>query len=254
MEGAKGSSSSSSSPPSSSSSSSTARWNPTKEQIAVLEGLYKQGIRTPNADQIQQITGKLREYGNIEGKNVFYWFQNHKARQRQKQKQESFAYFSRLLHHASPPPVLSPVAAVRPHNPFSPPPPTCTNVPCSPYYVQVPQVGGAVGFYHPQYPSMFQRMSFIQTDASTAVDARNAAAARRHEYHSVTDAAMGSERDGSIGHETLQLFPLHPTGILEEKSVAAETSERLEDDGEDVGGGESQALLNFFGGRNKQCW
>ncbi|BAS75151.1 Os01g0840300, partial [Oryza sativa Japonica Group] len=62
-----------------------ARWTPTKEQIAVLEGLYRQGLRTPTAEQIQQITARLREHGHIEGKNVFYWFQNHKARQRQKQ-------------------------------------------------------------------------------------------------------------------------------------------------------------------------
>lgn len=28
----------------------------------------------------------LRQYGKIEGKNVFYWFQNHKARERQKKR------------------------------------------------------------------------------------------------------------------------------------------------------------------------
>jgi Homeodomain len=28
----------------------------------------------------------LRQYGKIEGKNVFYWFQNHKARDRQKKR------------------------------------------------------------------------------------------------------------------------------------------------------------------------
>lgn len=60
------------------------RWNPTKEQISMLENLYRQGVRTPTADQIQEITTRLRTYGHIEGKNVFYWFQNHKARDRQK--------------------------------------------------------------------------------------------------------------------------------------------------------------------------
>ncbi|RRT55689.1 hypothetical protein B296_00045238 [Ensete ventricosum] len=120
MEGGKGSSSSS--------TPSSSRWNPTKEQISVLEGLYKQGIRTPSADQIQHITGKLREYGNIEGKNVFYWFQNHKARQRQKQKQESFAYLSRLLQRG-PPPILPPTA------PSLPPLPTCTDGTCMPIHL-----------------------------------------------------------------------------------------------------------------------
>ncbi|CAF1770274.1 hypothetical protein YC2023_118783 [Brassica napus] len=45
---------------------SSPRWNPTKEQITLLENLYKQGIRTPSADQIQQITGRLRAHGHIE--------------------------------------------------------------------------------------------------------------------------------------------------------------------------------------------
>lgn len=82
------------------------RWNPTKEQIDLLESIYRQGIRTPSAEQIQQITLRLRAFGHIEGKNVFYWFQNHKARQRQKQKQDKFAYFNRLLHRTNvfPPP------------------------------------------------------------------------------------------------------------------------------------------------------
>lgn len=48
--------------------------------------LYRGGMRTPNAQQIEQITEQLSKYGKIEGKNVFYWFQNHKARERQKQK------------------------------------------------------------------------------------------------------------------------------------------------------------------------
>ncbi|KAK4744810.1 hypothetical protein SAY87_011122 [Trapa incisa] len=65
------------------------RWNPTQEQIGILETLYRDGIRTPNEQQIEQITAQLRNYGKIEGKNVFYWFQNHKARERQKQKRNS---------------------------------------------------------------------------------------------------------------------------------------------------------------------
>lgn len=80
----------------------SSRWNPTKEQISMLESLYRQGIRTPSAEQIQQITSRLRVYGHIEGKNVFYWFQNHKARQRQKQKQESMDYINRYFHTTPP--------------------------------------------------------------------------------------------------------------------------------------------------------
>ncbi|GAB2286064.1 hypothetical protein Dimus_020488 [Dionaea muscipula] len=62
----------------------TTRWCPTPEQLMILEEMYRGGVRTPNATQIQQITAHLSLYGKIEGKNVFYWFQNHKARDRQK--------------------------------------------------------------------------------------------------------------------------------------------------------------------------
>ncbi|XP_010502129.1 PREDICTED: WUSCHEL-related homeobox 6-like [Camelina sativa] len=64
----------------------TSRWNPTPEQITTLEEVYRSGTRTPTTEQIQKIASKLRKYGRIEGKNVFYWFQNHKARERQKRR------------------------------------------------------------------------------------------------------------------------------------------------------------------------
>jgi Homeodomain len=64
--------------------SHSTRWSPTPEQLMLLEEMYKNGVKTPNATQIQQITAQLSRYGRIQGKNVFYWFQNHKARERQK--------------------------------------------------------------------------------------------------------------------------------------------------------------------------
>jgi transposase len=59
---------------------------------------------------IEQITSRLKAYGHIEGKNVFYWFQNHKARQRQKQKQESMAYINNYLHKVHQPVFAPPCA------------------------------------------------------------------------------------------------------------------------------------------------
>ncbi|MED6111069.1 hypothetical protein PIB30_049081 [Stylosanthes scabra] len=53
-------------------------------QLQLLEELFGKGIKNPSALQIQHITSQLRRYGKIEGKNVFYWFQNHKARERKK--------------------------------------------------------------------------------------------------------------------------------------------------------------------------
>lgn len=60
------------------------RWSPTPEQLMVLQELYRRGLRNPNAFQVRTITSHLSLYGKIETKNVFYWFQNHKARDRQR--------------------------------------------------------------------------------------------------------------------------------------------------------------------------
>ncbi|XP_042509494.1 WUSCHEL-related homeobox 4-like [Macadamia integrifolia] len=79
------------------------RWNPTQEQIGILEMLYRGGMRTPNAQQIEQITAQLGKFGKIEGKNVFYWFQNHKARERQRQKRNSLS----STHSPRTPPVTT---------------------------------------------------------------------------------------------------------------------------------------------------
>ncbi|VFQ99092.1 unnamed protein product [Cuscuta campestris] len=84
------------------------RWNPTEEQIGVLEMMYRGGMRAPNARQIEHITAQLEKYGRIEGKNVFYWFQNHKARERQRHKRNAAACssaspssFNHHHHHRS---------------------------------------------------------------------------------------------------------------------------------------------------------
>ncbi|KAJ0260115.1 WUSCHEL-related homeobox 3 [Hirschfeldia incana] len=75
------------------------RWCPTPEQLMILEEMYRSGIRTPNSVQIQQITAHLAFYGRIEGKNVFYWFQNHKARDRQKLRKKLAKQLHQQQHH-----------------------------------------------------------------------------------------------------------------------------------------------------------
>ncbi|PIM99022.1 hypothetical protein CDL12_17144 [Handroanthus impetiginosus] len=169
------------------------RWNPTKEQISMLESLYRQGLRTPSAEQIQQITNRLREYGHIEGKNVFYWFQNHKARQRQKQKQEmNLAYFNRLMHSTS--------AFPPPHQ----------NVICSPCCITPPR-NDPLGliYQQQQYPKVplpsmgaFKRTKLIQE--STITDTRYNKSMHDDQY----------SRRKNPHQETLDLFPIHPTGLL----------------------------------------
>ncbi|XP_076900215.1 uncharacterized protein LOC143554318 [Bidens hawaiensis] len=76
------------------------RWCPTPEQVMLLEGMYRGGLKTPTATQIQQITSRLSIYGKIQGKNVFYWFQNHKARDRQKLRKKLMALYQQ--HHLYP--------------------------------------------------------------------------------------------------------------------------------------------------------
>ncbi|KAE8678918.1 WUSCHEL-related homeobox 5 [Hibiscus syriacus] len=197
------------------------RWNPTKEQISMLETLYKQGIRTPSAEQIEHITARLKGYGIIEGKNVFYWFQNHKARQRQKQKQENLAYINRYLHRTQP---------------VYPPPPPCPNV-CGPYFV--PQGDHHLGFY-PQCPKVlvpggsmkrrgrpaggkmvkpifygghaYDHMVHHDYNATIIRDTENSGGA-------LSKGGGCSNEDGTNHHETLPLFPLHPTGVCEGNST-----------------------------------
>ncbi|XP_022998665.1 WUSCHEL-related homeobox 2-like [Cucurbita maxima] len=159
----------------------SSRWNPTKEQISILENLYEQGVRTPSAEQIQQITNRLKSYGHIEGKNVFYWFQNHKARQRQKQKQDhtaTLAYFNHFL----------PLPPFAPHFP-SP------NVVCSPYYVHQNNVG--------VYPHQ-------QSNSTT----RRSNSERRSCTNNPGFGYQSCQTDNPAT-QTLPLFPTHPTGDLQ---------------------------------------
>lgn len=60
------------------------RWYPTPEQLTILRTMYRGGVRSLSGSQIQQMAAYLSLYGRIEAKNVFYWFQNRKARDRQK--------------------------------------------------------------------------------------------------------------------------------------------------------------------------
>ncbi|KAF6163581.1 hypothetical protein GIB67_022146 [Kingdonia uniflora] len=220
------------------------RWTPTKEQITMLEGLYKQGIRTPSADQIQHITSKLKVYGHIEGKNVFYWFQNHKARQRQKQKQEesmvsSFTTngFNQFLHHKSTTTTTTLCG-------FSLlPPPSYNNVVYSPFYI-APQRN--IGCYPPQYPNVALPIG---------VRKRTNKLEKTKESDFITPMQISDDsKVDSMNTETLALFPLHPTGILEEKSgicvaassSSAENSCEIGINEELCNNGGNKPLFNFF--------
>eukprot|EP01018_Ginkgo_biloba_P018550 Gb_27283 [translate_table: standard] len=69
---------------SSSQPATSIRWSATPEQLTILDDMYRGGIHNPNAQQVMEITAQLSLYGKTQPKNVFYWFQNHKAREKQK--------------------------------------------------------------------------------------------------------------------------------------------------------------------------
>uniref|UniRef100_UPI001CB9886E protein WUSCHEL-like n=1 Tax=Erigeron canadensis TaxID=72917 RepID=UPI001CB9886E len=113
--------------------SSSTRWTPTSDQIRILkEYYYNNGIRSPSADQIQRIAAQLRQYGKIEGKNVFYWFQNHKARERQKKRfipvaappPPSHHFSDHISHHHLPTATAMPIHYHQYYHHQEPPPPS----------------------------------------------------------------------------------------------------------------------------------
>ncbi|CAK7331582.1 unnamed protein product [Dovyalis caffra] len=180
------------------------RWNPTKEQISMLESYYSQGIRTPSTEMIEQITSRLKAYGHIEGKNVFYWFQNHKARQRQKQKQESMAYINNYLHKV--------------HQPVFAPP--CANVVCSPYYLPRNEMMGFCQ-QHPKMllPSNFKMRPRSETRTYAFKEYEPAVSQEYHNHMTMTKGERNlvtiNNKSSCSDQETLPLFPLHPTRVLE---------------------------------------
>ncbi|CAI9287913.1 unnamed protein product [Lactuca saligna] len=84
----------------SSSGGGSSRWYPTPDQLMLLQRMYRGGLKTPSAAQVQQITERLSSFGHIQGKNVFYWFQNRKARERQKLRKKFMNLFQQ--HHLYP--------------------------------------------------------------------------------------------------------------------------------------------------------
>ncbi|PRQ52402.1 putative transcription factor Homobox-WOX family [Rosa chinensis] len=61
------------------------RWVPTTDHIRILKELfYNKGVRSLTIEQIQRICLQLKWYGKIEFKNVYFWFVNQRAREKQK--------------------------------------------------------------------------------------------------------------------------------------------------------------------------
>jgi len=78
------------------SGSGSRRWKPTMEQKAILESMlesmHRKGIRSPKVQEIESITERLQKFGRVEGKNVFYWFQNVNAREREMHRKQKTSH------------------------------------------------------------------------------------------------------------------------------------------------------------------
>ncbi|KAJ8421455.1 hypothetical protein Cgig2_005313 [Carnegiea gigantea] len=237
------------------------RWNPTKEQIALLEKMYNEGVRTPSAEQIQQITGRLKEHGHIEGKNVFYWFQNHKARQRQKQRQQRLVANQTLhinhIHHPTflPPQHYHP----NPHpnhsinlnlhpKPIFPALPPSNYRPTNYHYLPNPNATVPPAQYHNSAPASSHNLptgcSRAPSGAVSMMISVNNAAYDDHLCHL---------QDQNVGVRTLDLFPVHPTGILEHKvrstnstNSSSATNSSIDTHTSDTGNQQQQRLFDFF--------
>ncbi|CAN1150425.1 WUSCHEL-related homeobox 2 [Linum perenne] len=221
-------------------SPANSRWTPTTRQINFLEGLYNQGLRTPSPDQIQQIAAVLSTYGHIEGKNVFYWFQNHKARQRQKHKQDIINSAAHSIHFLNPnhhhqfirQSSLSPSPRAVHHFQPSPSPgmifygsydtPQADLGLPRPKEFRVVPAAASGGFTTRPQISTTDKISRTMTAAAAAAYADH----HHHHLHSVVQDSRHSvvtndEDYDNQNQETLPLFPLHPTGGLLSRSSSA---------------------------------
>ncbi|XP_071902540.1 uncharacterized protein [Coffea arabica] len=61
------------------------RWNPTAQQLQILERVFDQGNETPSKEKVKDITAELAKHGQISESNVYNWFQNRRARMKKKQ-------------------------------------------------------------------------------------------------------------------------------------------------------------------------
>nr|Q6YBV1.1 RecName: Full=Protein WUSCHEL; AltName: Full=Protein ROSULATA [Antirrhinum majus]AAO23113.1 ROSULATA [Antirrhinum majus] len=207
---------------------SSTRWTPTTDQIRILKDLYyNNGVRSPTAEQIQRISAKLRQYGKIEGKNVFYWFQNHKARERQKKRFTADHHHHMNVptihnHHYKPPPVYNKFSNMNSGS-F----PSSSNG--SPGFLTTP--GSHVGNYG--YGSVAMEKSFRECTISSTTDANVGGSMSQNiawiginnEYHNPYtfidtrkymngyDQTLEIEEEAEENYtaeiETLPLFPMH---------------------------------------------
>lgn len=78
---------------------------------------------------------------------------------------------------------------------------------CAPYYI--PQAQGEIGFYHP-HPKVLVPVGFRRSPSEKVVPTG---------MHQMQQRISDCSNSHFSHQETLDLFPLHPTGILEGKTT-----------------------------------
>ena len=64
------------------------RWRPTERQKEILEQLFNQGERNPSRQRANEITNMLKSHGDVQARNISYWFQNSHSRRKRKEQRE----------------------------------------------------------------------------------------------------------------------------------------------------------------------
>src|SRR6516165_5329641 len=59
------------------------RWKPEEAQLRILEEVFRNnGGHSPSTAQILLLTTQLQQYGEVEARNIFFWFENRRRKER----------------------------------------------------------------------------------------------------------------------------------------------------------------------------
>ncbi|XP_008795405.2 WUSCHEL-related homeobox 3B-like [Phoenix dactylifera] len=203
------------------------RWCPTPEQLMILEEMYRSGVRTPSASQIQQITAHLSFYGRIEGKNVFYWFQNHKARDRQKLRRR-LSRHQHLLYSCSHPHSLHRLEETF-HPPPLPPPLPFRHQTLPNFLHQVPVTSSPLchcfsGGGSREANEGLNLLCKLETGGGVETPARASNMGYGYERMVKMDGGSAIPQCCPRPLKTLDLFPTKSTGLKDERSTSKSSS------------------------------
>src|SRR6516165_7679659 len=59
------------------------RWKPEEAQLRILEEVFRNNVgHSPSTAQILLLTTQLQQYGEVEARNIFFWFENRRRKER----------------------------------------------------------------------------------------------------------------------------------------------------------------------------